>query len=74
VDKLIDDAMYSQASLCVLPMQDYLHLGSEARMNTPGTTEDNWQWSFSWQQINSDLATDMRLRIEQADRLVKQNG
>jgi len=71
VDKLIDNAMNSQASLCMVPMQDCLHLGSEARMNTPGTTEGNWLWSFSWEQINDDIATDMRLRIETANRLIK---
>jgi len=74
LEKLIDEAMYSKASLCILPMQDCLHLGSEARMNTPGTTHGNWQWSFSWEQIGSDLAADMRLQIEQAGRLVTYNG
>lgn len=74
LEKLIDDAMYSQASLCILPMQDCLHLGAEARMNTPGTTNGNWQWSFSWEQINAEIAADLRLRIEQAGRLVEHDG
>jgi len=74
LEKLIDDAMYSEASLCMLPMQDCLHLGSAARMNTPGTTHGNWQWSFSWEQINDNIATDLRLRIEQAGRLVEHDG
>jgi 4-alpha-glucanotransferase len=34
----------SPAELAVLPLQDVLGLGSEARMNTPGTTEGNWLW------------------------------
>ncbi len=71
VDKMIDNAMNSQASLCIIPMQDCLHLGSEARMNTPGTIEGNWLWSFTWEQINNDIAADMRLRIETANRLAK---
>lgn len=71
VDKLVDNALESHASLCMIPMQDCLYLGSEARMNTPGTIEGNWQWSFQWQQIPDDMAADMRLRIESAKRLNK---
>lgn len=74
VDKLVDDAMNSRASLCVVPLQDCLHLGSEARMNTPGTTHGNWQWSFSWELISSDTIADMKLRVEQSGRAVASNG
>jgi 4-alpha-glucanotransferase len=31
----------------VVPLQDLLELGDEARFNTPGTSEGNWQWRFS---------------------------
>jgi 4-alpha-glucanotransferase len=71
VDKLIDSAMNSQASLCMIPMQDCLHLGSEARMNTPGTVEGNWQWSFEWEQIYDEMAADLRMRIEMAKRRIE---
>jgi 4-alpha-glucanotransferase len=71
LEKLIDNAMYSKASLCMLPMQDCLHLDSEARMNVPGTIHGNWSWSFDWEQVSDDMAADMRLRMEQANRLVK---
>lgn len=37
-------AMMSVAKLVILPMQDVLGLGEEARMNLPATTEGNWQW------------------------------
>ncbi len=37
-------AMMSIAKLAILPMQDILGLGEEARMNRPATTEGNWQW------------------------------
>ena len=41
----IRTAMASVSDLCVIPMQDYLELGSEARMNFPGTQSgDNWTW------------------------------
>jgi len=41
---LIETALASPARLAVIPMQDLLELGSEARFNTPGTLHDNWQW------------------------------
>jgi 4-alpha-glucanotransferase len=34
----------SVADLCVIPMQDVLGLGSEARMNTPSRSDGNWTW------------------------------
>lgn len=45
---LIRMAMSSVAGLCVIPMQDVLELGTEARMNTPGTLgRGNWSWRLS---------------------------
>jgi len=41
---LIECALTSHARLAVIPMQDLLELGSEARFNTPGTLENNWSW------------------------------
>ena len=42
---MISFCMSSTASIVVLPMQDLLGLGEEARMNTPGTVGDqNWTW------------------------------
>ena len=40
----IRTAMSSVSRLCVIPMQDYLELGGEARMNFPGTLGNNWIW------------------------------
>ena len=41
----IRTAMSSVSDLCVVPMQDYLDLGAEGRMNFPGTMNDsNWTW------------------------------
>ncbi len=41
---LIEAALSSPALLSVIPMQDLLALGSEARFNTPGTLRGNWSW------------------------------
>jgi 4-alpha-glucanotransferase len=51
---LIQAALGSVANLAIIPMQDILELGSEARMNTPGTTIGNWKWRFQWQQLSND--------------------
>jgi 4-alpha-glucanotransferase len=53
---LIRAAYASPAQLAVLPMQDLLALGSEARMNVPGTTSGNWQWRLRWEQVDAQLA------------------
>ncbi|MFW2440369.1 MAG: 4-alpha-glucanotransferase [Arenicellales bacterium] len=53
---MIRMAMSSVSFLCILPMQDLLMLGSSARMNTPGTVDNNnWEWRFDWQQINPEM-------------------
>jgi len=44
----------SAARMALIPMQDLLGLGSEARMNTPGTASGNWTWRFSWAQVRSN--------------------
>ena len=66
--QLIEVALDSVAALAVFPMQDLLSLGSAARMNTPGTTENNWHWRFSWSQVRPKLATQLRELIERYDR------
>ena len=43
---LIRAAWSSVADLAIAPLQDLLGLGSEARMNTPGTTSGNWRWRY----------------------------
>ncbi len=42
--------------LAVVPMQDLLGLGREARMNTPGTVTGNWTWKLAWSQVPTGLA------------------
>ncbi len=51
VEAMIRTAFDTRANLAVIPLQDFLGLGSEARMNTPGTREGNWCWRFHWDQL-----------------------
>ena len=45
-EALLRAALASPASLAVIPLQDLLGLGSEARFNTPGTIAGNWRWKL----------------------------
>jgi 4-alpha-glucanotransferase len=46
-DAMIRLALGSTARLAVLSVQDILRLGSSARMNTPSTSEGNWEWKLA---------------------------
>ncbi len=48
---LIRLAQQSVADLAILPLQDILGLRSDGRMNFPGTVDGNWEWRFTWEQI-----------------------
>ncbi|QVL31527.1 4-alpha-glucanotransferase [Telmatocola sphagniphila] len=50
---LIRMAWSSVADLAIVPFQDVLNLGHEARMNTPGKPDDNWQWRFHGMHLHS---------------------
>lgn len=57
---LIRAAQASVADLCVIPIQDYLCLGNEARMNTPSTLGDNWKWRLAKGQVTEKLLERIR--------------
>jgi len=65
---LIRTALASVSCLAVLPMQDILNLGQGQRMNTPGTTEGNWQWRFDWEQIPDGIDQHLRYLVGLYDR------
>ena len=44
-------AMESPAPIAIVPLQDILQMGSEARMNTPGQPTGNWTWRFDWPEL-----------------------
>ncbi len=47
VDALIRLAYQSVAELAIIPLQDVIGLGSEARMNVPAKASGNWTWRFA---------------------------
>ena len=53
--EMIRLAMMSAANTCIIPLQDYLGLGSEARINHPSTLGCNWKWRLQEGQITPEL-------------------
>ncbi|MBB5266115.1 4-alpha-glucanotransferase [Catenibacillus scindens] len=52
-------AMGSVARLCVIPMQDYLNLGTKARINLPSTLGGNWVWRLKKDQLSEEVFREM---------------
>ncbi len=57
---LIRHALMSVADTAIIPMQDYLGLGSEARINTPSTLGGNWCWRMKPDAYTKNLAESIR--------------
>jgi 4-alpha-glucanotransferase len=62
-------ALCSPASLSIVPLQDVLGLGSEARMNTPSVNGNNWSWRVEESLLRPELAAKLALLTELSDRL-----
>jgi 4-alpha-glucanotransferase len=65
---LISAALSSRARLAIVPAQDVLSLGSEARLNTPGTVDGNWRWRLRRGQLTDELAARLRAETTAAGR------
>lgn len=57
-------AMSSVANQAILPPQDLLGLGTEARMNFPGKSENNWAWRYKPGDLSSELCDRLRTLTE----------
>ena len=66
---LIRAAYTSVAQIAVVPVQDILGLGSEARMNRPGDGDANWSWRLSRGALNADHAERLRQLAEITGRV-----
>ncbi len=56
----IRTVLASVADLAVIPLQDLLGLGSEARMNLPGTVKGNWKWRYRTGELTQKLQDRLR--------------
>jgi 4-alpha-glucanotransferase len=65
---MVKAAAASVARTCIFPLQDILHLGSEARMNTPSSPTGNWAWRYAPQALHPDFASKLSAIMEMTDR------
>ena len=70
---LIRTALSSVAKLAIIPIQDYLCLGNEARMNAPSTLGDNWKWRLTKNQISETTLYHIREVTRIYGRLAKES-
>jgi 4-alpha-glucanotransferase len=61
---LIRLAMSSVANQAVVPLQDVCSLGANARMNTPGTAENNWRWRYRAEALREEYGDRLREMAE----------
>ncbi|MFZ3342685.1 MAG: 4-alpha-glucanotransferase [Terriglobales bacterium] len=66
---MIRAATNSVASLCIVPLQDVLGLGSAARMNVPSLEAGNWRWRFDAALLRPELGHKLAVLAEVSDRL-----
>ena len=57
--KMIRLGMMCAADVCIVPIQDWLGLDNSARMNTPGTVENNWTWRMKKDLIPETLGDEI---------------
>ncbi len=68
---LIKAAFSTDARLAIAPMQDFLGLGSEARMNTPGTLSNNWRWRVEAQSLGDDVCNQVATMVLDSGRALQ---
>jgi len=66
--KLVEFTYKSNANTVIVPLQDIFCLGSQARMNRPGTVGGNWDWRCQRQLLSSDLSTKLAGLVEKYQR------
>lgn len=61
-------AQASVANLSIVPLQDVLGLGSEARMNIPSQAQGNWRWRYQPGSLTEEISGRLALLAEVTDR------
>ena len=60
--------MYSVADQAIFPLQDFMNLGAEHRMNIPGTSSNNWLWRYSPKMLDEVDKNKIKEFINQTNR------
>jgi len=71
---LIKAAFSTAAKLAIAPMQDYLGLGSEARINIPGTAGGNWRWRLLADQLSPGICDNVASMVTASGRGLSNDG
>ena len=72
--EFIRAALSSVSDTAVIPIQDYLGLGSSARINTPSTLGDNWKWRMKKDALTDELAAKIHDMCRLYGRVQKKNA
>jgi 4-alpha-glucanotransferase len=67
---MINAAFSTAAHLAIAPMQDYLGLGTEARMNTPGVAGGNWRWRVMDTQLTPQFCDTVASMVIASERMI----
>jgi 4-alpha-glucanotransferase len=65
---MIRTALATRSKIAIAPLQDYLGLGSEARINVPGTSGDNWRWRALDTQLTDAVCDNVAAMVAAAGR------
>lgn len=65
---LVRLAFATDARLSIAPLQDFLGLGSEARINTPGTASGNWAWRVQPEQVSDRMCAEVAATVSEFGR------
>ena len=69
---IIDYSLDTKADMVIIPMSDWLHLGHEARLNTPGTVgAPNWMWCMNDLVKFAHVVPQIRVSLEKTGRTAK---
>jgi 4-alpha-glucanotransferase len=68
---MVRAAFCSVAKMAIVPLQDVLGLGSDARMNTPSRSDGNWGWRFQHGALKRDLEEKLAALTGVSDRAPK---
>ena len=71
---MIRTAFASNSRLAIAPLQDFLGLGSEARINVPGTSGGNWRWRVLDTQLSREVCDNIASLVSASDRGLSQHA
>ena len=70
---LIELAWSSVAALAIAPLQDFLNLGNDARMNLPGRADGNWRWRFTEDMLTPETLSRLLELTQRSARMPSQS-